>query len=69
MESGWNTRMLQRIITSQYIGRVLHTSEQGIPSAQQLIKDPYILENLGLPTDTKLSENKIETALINHLQL
>jgi predicted nuclease of restriction endonuclease-like (RecB) superfamily len=68
IESGWNTRMLQRNITSQYIERVLDTSEQRTPNAQQLIKDPYILEFLGLPIDTKLSENKIETALINHLQ-
>lgn len=60
--------MLQRNITSQYIGRVLDTSEQGNPKAQQLIKDPYIFEFLGLPIDTKLSESKIETALINHLQ-
>lgn len=68
IESGWNTRTLQRNITSQYIGRVLDTSKQEIPRAQQLIKDPYIFEFLGLPIDTKISENKIETALINHLQ-
>jgi len=68
IESGWNTRMLQRNITSQYIGRVLDTSEQKTPSVQQLIKDPYIFEFLDLPIDTKLSESKIETSLINHLQ-
>ncbi|WP_262497000.1 DUF1016 domain-containing protein [Pedobacter lusitanus] len=32
------------------------------------MKDPYIFEFLGLPIDVKTSENKIETALINHLQ-
>ncbi|MBB5634364.1 hypothetical protein HDF26_002970 [Pedobacter cryoconitis] len=68
IESGWNTHTLQRNITSQYIGRVLDTSKQEIPRAQQLIKDPYIFEFLGLPMETKISENKIETALINHLQ-
>lgn len=57
IESGWNTRTLQRNITSQYIGRVLDTSEQGTPKAQQLIKDPYIFEFLGLPIDTTLSES------------
>ncbi|CAM4046548.1 Predicted nuclease of restriction endonuclease-like (RecB) superfamily, DUF1016 family [Pedobacter westerhofensis] len=60
--------MLQRNITSQFIGRVLDTREQETPKAQQLIKDPYIFEFLGLPIDTRLSESKIETALINHLQ-
>ena len=68
IESGWSTRTLQRNITSQYIGRVLDTSKQETPRAQQLIKDPYIFEFLGLPMETKISENKIETALINHLQ-
>ncbi|SMD08245.1 DUF1016 N-terminal domain-containing protein [Pedobacter nyackensis] len=62
IESGWNTRMLQRNITSQYIGRVLDTSKQETPRAQQLIKDPYIFEFLGLPIDTKTSEK-------SHLQL
>jgi len=68
IESGWNTRTLQRNITSQYIGRVLDANVNEVPSAHQLIKDPYIFEFLGLPIDTKISENKIETALINHLQ-
>jgi hypothetical protein len=45
IESGWNTRTLQRNITSQYIGRVLDTSKQERPRAQQLIKDPYIFES------------------------
>ena len=35
---------------------------------QNLIKDPYIFEFLGLTTESKLTENRIETALINHLQ-
>ncbi|QNK61135.1 DUF1016 domain-containing protein [Pedobacter sp. PAMC26386] len=68
VEAGWNTRTLQRNIASQYIGRVLDTSRQEAPRAEQLIKDPYIFEFLGLPIDVKTSENKIETALINHLQ-
>jgi predicted nuclease of restriction endonuclease-like (RecB) superfamily len=68
IESGWNTRTLQRNITSQYIGRVLDASKQETLRAQQLVKDPYIFEFLGLPIDSKISENKIETALINHLQ-
>lgn len=46
IESGWNTRTLQRNITSQYIGLVLDTSKQETPRAQQLIKDPYIFEFL-----------------------
>jgi hypothetical protein len=38
------------------------------PLIQNLLKDPYIFEFLGLPVDTKNTEFEIETAIINHLQ-
>jgi predicted nuclease of restriction endonuclease-like (RecB) superfamily len=67
--TGWNSRELQRQINSLAFERVIHhlpkTTE---PSIQNLIKDPYIFEFLGLPTDTKNTEFAIETAIINHLQ-
>lgn len=45
VEAGWDTRTLQRNITSQYIGRVLDTSRQeAVTKPQQLIKDPYIFD-------------------------
>ena len=68
IEGGWDTRTLQRNITSQYLGRILDVNKSDTPKPEQLIKDPYIFEFLGLPTDVTTSENKIETALINHLQ-
>ncbi|WGQ09651.1 PDDEXK nuclease domain-containing protein [Pedobacter gandavensis] len=68
VEGGWDTRTLQRNIRSQYVGRVLETGKEEIPNAQELIKDSYIFEFLGLPTDTKTSESTIESTLINHLQ-
>ena len=68
VEGGWDTRTLQRNITSQYLGRILDVNKSDTPKPEQLIKDPYIFEFLGLPTDVTTSENKIETALINHLQ-
>jgi predicted nuclease of restriction endonuclease-like (RecB) superfamily len=70
IDGNWNTRTLQRNIDSQYLGRLLKLPED--PAAQTetsyFIKDPYIFEFLGLPTDTKQTETKIETALITHLQ-
>jgi predicted nuclease of restriction endonuclease-like (RecB) superfamily len=36
--------------------------------ARHLVKDPYIIEFFGIPAQTRLTENKLETALINHLQ-
>lgn len=68
IEGGWDTRTLQRNITSRYLGRILDVNNSETPKAQHLIKDPYIFEFLGLPADIQSSENKIETTIINHLQ-
>jgi hypothetical protein len=43
-------------------------ADKGKIENKNFIKDPYIFEFLGLSPDYALSENKIETALINHLQ-
>ncbi len=45
-----------------------HLPEKEKPSIQNLIKDPYIFEFLGLPTHTKNTEFAIETAIIDHIQ-
>ncbi|MFC1226547.1 YhcG family protein [Pedobacter sp. BG31] len=71
IEGNWNTRTLQRNIDSQYLGRLLKTSDEPAKEPQKadhFIKDPYIFEFLGLPTDPKQNELQIETALITHLQ-
>jgi predicted nuclease of restriction endonuclease-like (RecB) superfamily len=70
IEGNWNTRILQRNIDSQYLERVLKLPEAkaGQPEISHFIKDPYIFEFLGLPTDTTHTETKIETTLITHLQ-
>lgn len=70
IEGNWNTRTLQRNIDSQYLGRLLKLPEEQTeqPETSHFIKNPYIFEFLGLPTDTKHTETKIETALITHLQ-
>jgi len=68
--NNWNSRTLQRQISSLAFERVLEhsplTSE--LPNIQTFIKDPYIFEFLGLPADTKNTEHNIETAIINHIQ-
>lgn len=68
IEAGWDTRSLQRNIGTQYIGRTLAPQVNEIPTPYSLVKDPYIFEFLGIPSNTNLTENKLETALINHLQ-
>ena len=68
LESGWDTRTLQRNIQTQYLERTLAPTTQNVITPQSLLKDPYIFEFLGIPTTEKITENKLEIALINHLQ-
>jgi predicted nuclease of restriction endonuclease-like (RecB) superfamily len=68
IDSNWDTRTLQRNINTQYLSRALTAPTLDKHTPHTLLKDPYIFEFLGMPTDGILSENKIETALVNHLQ-
>lgn len=69
LTSNWNSRELQRQINSLAFERVVkHLPANETPTIQNLIKDPYIFEFLGLPIDTKNTEFAIETAIIDHIQ-
>ncbi len=69
LTSNWNSRELQRQINSLAFERVVkHLPANETPTIQNLIKDPYIFEFLGLPIDTKNTEFTIETAIIDHIQ-
>jgi len=80
-ESHWSTRQLERQIHSFYYERIL-TSKRKLPlkretdlKAKQLsirpedqIKDPYVLEFLGIQETPHLREARLEQALLGHLQ-
>ncbi len=78
-KSNWSTRQLERQINSFYYQRLLssqdnesvrneiQTLEKGI-NAKDVIRDPYVLEFLGLEQTPNLYEKDIEQGLINHLQ-
>jgi predicted nuclease of restriction endonuclease-like (RecB) superfamily len=68
IEGSWDTRVLQRNIKTQYLARTLAPLKSEDHTPHTLLKDPYIFEFLGLPYDIAITENKLETALINHLQ-
>lgn len=70
LTSNWNSRQLQRQIKSLAFERVVkHLPEKEKKSSiENLIKDPYIFEFLGLPSEEKNSERTIENAIIDHLQ-
>ena len=80
-EAHWSTRQLERQINSFYYERLLASriktplKKEASKTAQTLeikpedqIKDPFILEFLGLQENTGLKENQLEQALIDHLQ-
>ncbi len=77
----WNTRALERQIGTLYYERLLASKERqplrdeaaeklaGIQSTpREFIRDPVMLEFLGLPGTGKLLESTLEDALIGNLQ-
>jgi len=79
-KENWSVRELKRQINSGLFYRlassnnkkgILKLAKQGqvIKEAQDIIKDPYILEFLSIPENYKSSEKEIEKKIINNLQL
>jgi predicted nuclease of restriction endonuclease-like (RecB) superfamily len=77
----WNTRALERQMKTLYYERLLASKDRQplrteaaeqltllAASPRQFIRDPVLLEFLGLPGTGKLLESKLEDALISHLQ-
>ena len=77
----WSVRTLQRNISSQYYYRLLKSQvkEDVICEMKEktnlyqndkleFIKNPMIMEFLGLPNETSFTESKLETSIINNLQ-
>lgn len=76
--ASWSTRQLERNINTLYYERLLSTQTKKAALADQqkmekgaasdLIKNPYVLEFLGLERPTSYSETDLETAIISNLQ-
>ena len=81
IQSNWSTRQLERQINTLYYERLL-ASKNKLPvkreadarakklavSPEDQIKDPYVLEFLGLKEHPALKESELEHALIEKLQ-
>jgi predicted nuclease of restriction endonuclease-like (RecB) superfamily len=78
-KSNWTARQLERQMNSQLFERLLLSNdiqailaiarEERQPSdAREIIKDPMVLEFLGLKKESAYYEKDLETAVINHLQ-
>ncbi|MEG0236049.1 MAG: PDDEXK nuclease domain-containing protein [Cetobacterium sp.] len=65
-----NTALYERLILSRDKEEVkaLSTKGQIIEKPKDIIKDPYVLEFLGLEEISNYSENTLETTIINHIE-
>lgn len=65
-----NSALFERLALSRDKEGVKQLSEQGqlVEKPEDVIKDPYILEFLGLEEQTKYSEEELETRILDHLQ-
>nr|WP_309755879.1 PDDEXK nuclease domain-containing protein [Flavobacterium sp.] len=66
----YDSALYTRLALSRDVAGVLKLSEQGqiIEKPKDLIKDPYILEFLGLPELHQYSESELEEEIINKLE-
>ena len=80
IQNNWSLRELKRQVNSALYERLVLSKDkekvkelavkgQIIEKPQDIIKDPYILEFLGLDEKSDYSENKLETKIINKLEM
>ena len=78
-KNNWNARQLERQVNSQLFERLLLSNdvqsvlavarEEKLPTdAKEIIKDPMVLEFLGLKREAAYYEKDLEAAIITHLQ-
>ena len=80
-EQTWSVRTLQRNIDTQYYYRMLQSQDKKVIESEmkektssyqndklEFIKNPLVVEFLGLTPDTSFNETKLETSIITNLQ-
>lgn len=78
-QEGWSVRELERNIQSHYYQRMLATPAENHPQTtdetpqqsidvKSFVKDPYVLEFVGLPPYPDHKENQLEEALTDNMQ-
>ncbi len=70
LQRQYDTALYTRLSLSRDKEKIKELSEKGqlIEKPKDLIKDPYILEFLGLPEKSEYSENELEQELIDKLE-
>lgn len=65
----WSVRELERNIKSGYYKRIISTQfPNKAGQVSRFVKDPYVLEFMGIKDNEKIVEKNIENAIISHLQ-
>ncbi|MBP3520083.1 MAG: DUF1016 family protein [Oscillospiraceae bacterium] len=66
----FDSSLYERLALSTETGKIHRLAEQGqvVESPVDVVKDPYVLEFLGLPELPEYSESELETRIIDHLQ-
>lgn len=65
----WSVRELERNIKSGYYKRILSTQyPDKTGQVPQFVKDPYVLEFMGIKDNDRIVEKNVENAIISHLQ-
>jgi predicted nuclease of restriction endonuclease-like (RecB) superfamily len=79
IDCNWSTRSLERQINNLYYDRMLMSTNTQVVKSEatektnqqepkDIIKDPYVLEFLGLKDNTDFRESELEQAIIDKLQ-
>lgn len=79
VQNNWSLRELRRQIDSALYERLVLSRDkekvkslalkgQILEKPEDVVKDPYVLEFLGLEEQSNYSENELETAIINNLE-
>lgn len=66
----YNSSLFERISLSTDQGKIYRLSQEGqiIEKPEDMVKDPYVLEFLGLPELPEYTETELESKIIDHLQ-
>lgn len=79
VKAAWSVRQLERQINTMYYQRLLASKDKDAvraeiqktepkPEYEKVVKNLYVMEFLQIKPDTKVYEEEIEQALIDHLQ-
>lgn len=66
----YGSSLYERLLIGKDKQQIMKLSKKGrlIEKPSDIVKDPYVLEFLGIPEQTEFSETDLESKLIDHLQ-